>query len=71
MSARVHVFVTPYRGAPLEDLGVIAVAPKPERAGRVHLVYKGNLVLGTVTLIDPHDWEDRPGAIPQVFIHLD
>ena len=71
MIVTVHVFVTPRRGAPVEDLGMVAVTPKPERTGRVQFAYKGELVTGTVTLIDPHNWEKRPGAIPQVHVHLD
>jgi len=70
-SVRVHVFLTPKRGAPVENLGLGLVTPKPERTGRVRFSYKGRIVTGTVTLIDPHDWEKRPGSIPQVFIHLD
>jgi hypothetical protein len=70
VNVTVHVFVTPRRGAPAEDLGVIAVTPKPERAGRVKFPYRGKLVIGTVTLIDPYNWEKRPGAIPQVHVHL-
>jgi len=70
-SVRAHVFLTPRRGAPAENLGLIVVTPKPERTSRVRFSYKGRLVTGTVSLIDPHDWEKRPGAIPQVFIHLD
>jgi hypothetical protein len=65
------VFLTPNRGAPVENLGLALVTPKPERTSRVRFSYKGRMVTGTVTLIDPHDWEKRPGAVPQVFIHLD
>ena len=71
MNVTARVFVTARRGAPVEDLGMIAVTPKPERTGRVQFAYKGELVIGTVTLIDPHNWEKRPGAIPQVHVHLD
>jgi len=71
MIVTVHVFLTPRRGAPVEDLGMIAVTPKPERTGRVQFAYSGRLVTGTVTLIDPYNWEKRPGAIPQVHVHLD
>ena len=70
MNVTVHVFVTPRRCVPVEDLGMIAVTPKPERAGQVKFPYRGKLVIGTVTLNDPYNWEKRPGAIPQVHVHL-
>ena len=68
---RVHAFLTPRRGAPVENLGLIVISPRPTRTAHVRFIYKGRVTSGTVALIDPHDWEKRPGAIPQVFIHLD
>ena len=70
MSVIVHLFVRPRRGAPLEDLGNVSVTPKPVRAAVVEFDYRGRRRLGTVTLIDPHNWEKRPDVIPQVHVQL-
>jgi len=70
MSVIVHLFARPRRGAPLEDLGNVSVTPKPVRAAVVEFDYRGRRRLGTVTLIDPHNWEKRPDVIPQVHVQL-
>ncbi len=70
MSFIVHLFVRPRRGAPLEDLGRISVTPKPVREALMEFDYKGQPGIGTVTLIDPHNWEKRPNVIPQVHVQL-
>jgi hypothetical protein len=70
MSFTVHLFVRPRRGGPLEDLGKISVTPKPLRTALVEFDYKGQRGVGTVTLIDPHNWEKRPDVIPQVHVQL-
>jgi hypothetical protein len=70
MSIIVHLFVRPRRGAPLEDLGNVSLTPKLLRAALVEFDYRGRRGLGTVTLIDPHNWEKRPGVIPQVHVQL-
>jgi hypothetical protein len=70
MSFTVHLFVRPRRGAPLEDLGKISVTPKPVRTAQIEFDYRGRPAIGTVTLIDPHNWEKRPDVFPQVHVHL-
>jgi hypothetical protein len=70
LSIIVHLFVRPRRGAPLEDLGNVSVTPKPARAALVEFDYRGRRSLGTVTLIDPHNWEKRLGVIPQVHVQV-
>ena len=37
MNYEMHMFVTPRRGAPMEDLGIISVSPKPTRARAEYL----------------------------------
>jgi hypothetical protein len=54
----------------LEDLGKISVTPKPVRTALVEFDYRGGRGIGTVTLIDPHNWERRPDVIPQVHVQL-
>ena len=58
------------RGAPLEDLGILSVSPKPERSELVHFQYRGRQVRGIVTLIDPHNWEKRPELIPTIHVQM-
>ena len=70
MSIIVHLFVRPRRGAPLEDLGIVSLTPKLVRAALAEFDYKGRRRLGTVTLIDPHNWEKRSDVIPQVHVQL-
>ena len=65
-----HLFVTPKMGAPTEDLGRIAVTPKPVRSGLVYFGYKGRQAVGIVALIDPADWERRGKIIPEVHVYL-
>ena len=66
----VRVFVTAHRGAAMEDLGVISVSPKPVRSEMVRFQYKGQPVAGMVALIDPYNWEKRPGVIPRIHVHM-
>jgi hypothetical protein len=42
MAYNMRVFVTAHRGAPMEDLGVISVSPKPVRSEMVHFLYRGD-----------------------------
>jgi hypothetical protein len=70
MAYNMRVFVTAYRGAPMEDLGVISVSPKPVRSEMVRFQYKGRQVAGMVALIDPHNWEKRPGIITTIHVHI-
>ena len=70
MSYTMHVFVTSRRGAPMEDLGVIPINPKPARSEMVNFLYKGRPSVGMVALIDPHNWEKRPGVIPTIHVHM-
>ena len=56
--------------SPLEDLRNVSVTPKPVRAAVVEFDYRGRRRLGTVTLIDPHNWEKRSDVIPQVHVQL-
>ena len=70
MSFTVHLFVRPRRGAPLEDLGKIPVTPKPVRTAQIEFDYRGRPAIGTVTLIDPRNWERRSDVFPQVHVHL-
>jgi hypothetical protein len=70
MNFIVHVFVREGRGTSLEDLGVISVTPKPVRTAEVQFEYRGRPAVGTVTLIDPNNWEKRLGVIPQVHVRL-
>ena len=70
MNFTMHVFVTRRRGAPIEDLGNLSVNPKPERSGMVHFLYKGRPSVGMVALIDPHNWEKRPGITPTIHVHM-
>ena len=65
-----RVFVTARRGAPMEDLGVISVSPKPVRSEMVRSQYKGQQVAGMVALIDPYNWEKRPGVIARIHVHM-
>ena len=70
MSYTMHVFVTSRRGAPMEDLGMISVIPKPVRSEMVHFQYKGRSAGGMVALIDPHNWEKKPEIIPTIHVHM-
>ena len=65
-----RVFVTARRGAPMEDLGVISISPKPVRSEMVRFQYKGQQVAGMVALIDSYNWEKRPGVIATVHVHM-
>jgi len=46
------------------------VTPKPVRTSQIEFDYRGRPAIGAVTLIDPHNWEKRPGVFPQVHVHL-
>lgn len=70
MSYTMHVFVTPKRGAAMEDLGEISITPKPVRSEMVHFEYRGRPAVGMVALIDPHNWEKRPGIIPRIHLRM-
>jgi hypothetical protein len=70
MSYTVRVLARTKRGAPLEDLGVMSVTPKPERSELVHFQYRGRQAVGIVTLIDPHNWEKRPALIPTIHVQM-
>jgi len=70
VSFTVHLFVRPRRELPLEDLGKILVTPKSVRTAQIEFDYRGRPAIGTVTLIDPHDWEKRDDVIPRVHVHL-
>ena len=70
MSYTMHVFVTRSRWAPLEDLGMVSVTPKPVRSEIVHFQYRGRSAAGMVALIDPHNWEKRSGVIPTIHVHM-
>jgi hypothetical protein len=70
MAYTMHVFVTAHRGAAMKDLGVISVSPKPVRSEMVHFLYKGRPVAGMVALIDPYNWEKRPGVITRIHVHM-
>ena len=70
MSYTMQVFVTPRRRAPMGDLGTISVTPKPVRSELVHFEYEGRPGVGMVALIDPHNWEKRPGVIPTIHVHM-
>ncbi len=71
MSHTVHLFLTPKLGAPMEDLGQVRVSPKPVPSGLVYFTYKGRQAVGIVALIDPSNWEKRPGITPKVHVFLD
>ena len=70
MNFTVRVLARTKRGAPLEDLGILSVSPKPERSELVHFQYKGRQAVGMVTLIDPHNWERRPELIPTIHVQI-
>jgi len=70
MKYTMHVFAHAKRGAPLEDLGVLSISPKPERAELVNFQYLGHQATGIVTLIDPHNWEKRPDLIPTIHVQI-
>jgi hypothetical protein len=71
MNYTMRVLVHAKRGAPLEDLGTLSVSPKPERAELVHFRYRGQLVTGIVTLIDPHNWEKRPDLVATIHVQME
>ena len=54
----------------MEDLGKISVSPKLARSEMVCFLYKGRPSVGMVALIDPYNWEKRPGIIPRVHVHM-
>jgi len=70
MTYTMRVFVTASRGGPMEDLGTIAVSPKPVRSEMVHFQYNGRPSTGMVALIDPHNWERRPSVVPRIHVRM-
>ena len=70
MGYTVRLFVTAKLGAPMEDMGEITVAPKPTHSGLVYFEYHGRQTVAMVALVDPPNWEKRPGIVPRIHVYL-